>query len=148
MLNENEKTTIFLGYVIITLKELKYREIAIDDFIKKFERITKRIDEREAVDIFNKFIGNSTKQVIFEGIYIPVEYNMAKIRDIFESNDFIGKEYGYSVNRVFNALYRKNILLVKDLYGKTKKDIIRMGGIGEGSYNFFAQGLKKIFLCK
>jgi len=85
-------------------------------------------------------MNNDSKEIVFEGIKIPKAYKMYIIKDILGNNDI-------KVKKICTALDRWyiDIKYIKDLEGKTKKDIMSVKGIGENFYNVFIQGLKNFF---
>jgi len=144
---------IYEGYTVMTLKRLGYSDKNIKDFLIEIEELMKIKTDEDAIEIMetiksiNTVPDNDTNQVIFEGINIPVEYNNEKISDLFEQYGFMGKEYKYKGKKVSRALSKGGIIYIKDLYKKTKKDIMYIHVIGEASYNFFIYALQQIF-CK
>jgi len=135
---------IFSGYAVIALNQLGYSEKNIKDVILKIEDVIKFTTDEKAIHVINNFLDESTKQIIFEGNVIPIKFNMVKIRDLFEQCEFTEKEYRYIIQRICNALERKHIEYIKDLYDKTEKDIRKIKSIGNASYDFFIYFLKKI----
>jgi len=150
-MEKNECTRIISGYSVIALQKLGHSEKNIRDFLTElYELIKIKTDDDavKAIDTIEKISDNNTIQVIFEDIIIPVKYNMVSINDLFEKYNFMGKEYHYIGKRACNALRKEGIIYIKDLYGKSKKDIMYLHSIGEISYNFFVNALYNIFLLK
>jgi len=142
---------IFLGYSIITLKRLGFSEKNIREFLTEIRQLQKiktdedAIEAIKSIEVIHKTLNDSSIQVLFEGIIIPIEYNMIKIGDLFEKYNFMGKEYKYIGKKICRALNKNGIIYIKDLYGKTKEDIMYIHIIGEVSYKFFIDALKEIF---
>jgi len=140
----NEKLTIYLGYSIMSLKKLGYSEKNIKEFLKEINNMIQFKSETEAIDTINKFLDEAKRQVVFEGIKIPIEYNMMKIIELFDEFGFMGKDNNYMGKKICRALYKENIIYMKDLYEKTKEDITHIHVIGDISYKFFIYALQQI----
>ena len=143
MREKKEYAEKFSKYAINALKKLGYSEKNIKFFLAELENQIKLDNFQKDESNPNKSSEN-IKQVIFEGIEIPTEYNISKIRDLFERHGLMKKEHNRMTQRICNALERKHIVYVKDLYGKTKKDITNIKSIGEISFDFFIRNLNKI----
>ena len=146
----DEYKEIFLGYSIIALQELGYSEKDMKEFLDAIGGAMAHTNEVEAADMLKSFLEGSiaTRQVIFEGIIVPKEYNLVKIRAVFEQHNLMGSEYDYKGGRLFNALQRGSytaIIYFKDLYKKTRRDIMRVKGVGDTLCDFFVSSLGKIF---
>ena len=103
--------------------------------------------KREEAEAKRKEINASknTRQIIFQDIIIPTEYNLKTIKDVLTQHGFMGKEYNYKGVRVCNTLKQYNkIIYFTDLYGygKSKGEF---EGIGDVLYDFFYQALREIF---
>lgn len=149
--DKNKYAKIFSGYSVMALQRLGYSKNNIIEFLTEINELIKIKTDEDAIEIIesindlNKFIIDNTAQVYFEGIMIPAKYNMVKISDLFEKYNFMGKEYNYIGKKICRALNKNGIIYIKDLYDKTKKDIMYIHVIGEISYKFFINALKQIF---
>ena len=135
----NEAAEIFSKYAVNALNKLGYSEKDIREFLLELENQIKINNNPD------KLSEDDMRQIIFEEIEIPVKYNLIKIRELFEQHEFMKAENRYIAQRICNAFERKRIVYIKDLYGKTKKDITDIKSIGEVSYEFFIHALTKIF---
>lgn len=144
MLDKKENLKIFLGYAIMSLQKLGYSENSIKNFIKEMENVIKFISDAEATDTIDKFLDDSTKQVVFDEIKIPTEYNMWTIAEFFEKVNSNDKKHKSYMNRLYFSLKNVNIIYIKDLYNKTPEEIKNIKHIGSQSYDFFIKTLKKI----
>ena len=146
MESKNYNIETFFGYIIATLKSFKYSEREIKVFLTEMERQMRCKTDEDALNVSKNFFDDSTKQIIIDGVEIPTKYNMCKIRDLFEEYGFIKKERPYTGDKICNNLakYGNNIIYIKDLYEKTKKDIRAINGMGKKSYEFFIQVLSDI----
>ena len=70
----NEK--IYGGYAVLALQNLGYSEKCIREFWNEFENIFESVSENSALEVINNFLDDNQKQVIFEGIEIPIEYTI------------------------------------------------------------------------
>lgn len=107
---------IYEGYAILALQNLGYSESHIQDFLTEFENVSKYAQENEALETMVDFSDGNTRQVVFEGIEIPKEYNMVRISDLFEEHGLMGGDRSYMGKRVCSALRQSQIIYVKDLY--------------------------------
>lgn len=144
----NEYKKMFLGYSIITLKRLEYSEKQIREFILEINDIMQFTKKEKAMDTINIFFDDCTKQVIFEGNKIPIEYNMMKIKELFENFEFSDKKHKSLTKRVCNAFENNNIVFIKDLYDKERKKLINIRNISIHSYNIFVETLNIIIFDK
>jgi len=143
---KNNYLKIFLGYYIMAMKKLGYSEKSIKIHLDEIDKTIKFGNDAEAIDIIDKFNNDSIKQVVFEGIEIPIEYNIIKINELFEKYGFMGKENNYLGKKICRALHREDIVYVKDLYGKTKEEITHIHDIGKRTYDFFIFAIRQISL--
>ena len=135
---------VFEGYAILALQNLGHSESDIHDFINKFDNLVERVKEDKALEIVNDFLNDSQRQIIFEGIEIPKKYNMAKINDLFAEYDLLGGEYGYIGKKICRALNFAEIIYIKDLKFKNKKELMQISSFGQKSYDFFIFALKNL----
>ena len=145
MCEKNEHLNIFLGYTVMALKELGYSETNVKDIITKIETMKSYIRAAEAAETLNDFLDDSTKQVIIEDYYIPTEYNMVKISDLLNGYEFTDEKTKSSCSRVYKAFSYRQIVYIKDLYGKNRSDLTRIHNVTDKSFDLFIQTLKQIF---
>lgn len=140
MVNENLGNVIsdiVIGYLFITLKCVEYDENEIDKILNTAKKITTEYKTEEALLALKKYDSFLYNPIIFEGVIIPAKFCYVEISYILDENKV-------SV-RIINCLARANIYLFKDLYGKTKDDILRIRNLGISSYENFIMMLKKTF---
>jgi len=146
----------------MVLENHDYNERDIENF---FAEVIDEMNFTTDEEALNKFdiLDNNIKQIvkdnivdqiIFEGIAIPKKYNMLKISEVFDLSGLVTDDEKAKLrNRILGAFelnhngarYRdKPIIYIKDLYGKSIRNIMSLRNMGITSYNFFIQVLKQI----
>jgi len=141
---KNKYEKIFSGYTVEALQRLGYPYRNIKNIILKIKDVMESINDEEAIDIITYFLDESKKRVVFAGIKIPTEFNMVKIRDLINKYEFPEKESRHIIQRLCNALEKKQIVYVIDLYKRPEKEIKNIKSIGDVSYDYFIRFLKKV----
>lgn len=134
---ENAISDVVIGYLFITLKCVEYNEKEIDKIINTAKKITSKYKTEEALLALKKYDSFLYNPIFFEGIIIPAKFCYVEISYIFDDSK--------SSVRINNCLARAGIYLFKDLYGKTKDDLLKVRNLGIHSYENFIMFLKKAF---